>query len=244
MQVSYVTGPLHPSHRVGCLLSAIFVTLLVIVSKPNLASDLQAANSLALGTSPVVRALFDPEGGMRSVRALDNISFTDWFKSHGGSEASIRRMWDPIAYALGFLNCDDVSGPCGQIWAPGSLLHAWDPTDQALTAGIDLLGHPSTVSCTARPAPCQANAPVPRALPSEVQSLSHPTASSPSPPLSVCSLQISARCMLSIFQFFATKTDASVLRMLNGSPAERLLQPIAEYVQSKGGRIHTQWGCR
>lgn len=25
--------------------------------------------------------------------------------------------------------------------------------------------------------------------------------------------------MLTIFQFFATKTDASVLRMLNGSPA-------------------------
>ena len=62
--------------------------------------------------------------------------------------------------------------------------------------------------------------------------------------LSARYLQISARCMLSIFQFFATKTDASVLRMLNGSPAERLLQPIAEYVQSKGGRIHTQWGCR
>lgn len=30
---------------------------------------------------------------------------------------------------------------------------------------------------------------------------------------------ISARCMLSIFQFFATKTDASALRMLNGVPA-------------------------
>lgn len=45
---------------------------------------------------------------MRSVRALDNVSFTDWFKSHGGSEGSIRRMWDPIAYALGFLNCDQV----------------------------------------------------------------------------------------------------------------------------------------
>ena len=55
-----------------------------------------------------MRALVDPEGGMRSVRALDNVSFTDWFKSHGGSEGSIRRMWDPIAYALGFLNCDQV----------------------------------------------------------------------------------------------------------------------------------------
>ncbi len=57
-------------------------------------------------------------------------------------------------------------------------------------------------------------------------------------------MQISARCMLSIFQFFATKTDASVLRMLNGSPDERLLKPIAEYITSKGGRIHTRLGCR
>ncbi len=87
-----------------------------------------------------MRALFDPEGGMRDIRALDGISFADWFKSHGGSEASIKRMWDPIAYALGFLDCQDIS----------------------------------------------------------------------------------ARCMLTIFQFFATKTDASVLRMLNGSPAGAL----------------------
>lgn len=55
---------------------------------------------------------------------------------------------------------------------------------------------------------------------------------------------ISARCMLTIFQFFATKTDASVLRMLNGSPAERLLKPITDYVQAKGGRIHTRQGCK
>ena len=54
------------------------------------------ANSLALGTSPIVRALIDPEGGMRDIRALDNISFADWFKSHGGSQGSIDRMWDPI----------------------------------------------------------------------------------------------------------------------------------------------------
>lgn len=135
----------------------------------------KVANSLALGTSPVVRALFDGEGGMRDVRALDNVSFTDWFKSHGGSQASIDRLWDPIgtfallhhfnfsvAYALGFLNCD----------------------------------------------------------------------------------QISARCMLSIFLFFATKTDASVLRLLNGSPEERLLKPIANYITSKGGKIFIRKGCR
>ena len=50
--------------------------------------------------------------------------------------------------------------------------------------------------------------------------------------------------MLSIFQFFATKTDASVLRMLSGSPAERLLKPISEYIEQRGGRIHTRTGCR
>ena len=55
---------------------------------------------------------------------------------------------------------------------------------------------------------------------------------------------ISARCMLTIFQFFATKTDASKLRMLSGSPKERLLQPILDYIEARGGRLHIRWGCR
>lgn len=59
-------------------------------------STLQAANSLALGTSPIVRALLDAEGGMQSIRDLDGVSFADWFRSHGGSQGSIDRMWDPI----------------------------------------------------------------------------------------------------------------------------------------------------
>jgi len=132
------------------------------LTTPQLEPVDKLANSVALATSPIVRALVDPEGGMRDIRALDNISFTEWFLKQGGTRQSIKRMWDPIAYALGFLNCD----------------------------------------------------------------------------------QISARCMLTIFQFFATKTDASVLRMLNGAPAERLVKPILEYIQSKGGKVHTQWGCR
>jgi zeta-carotene desaturase len=33
---------------------------------------------------------------LQDIRALDNISFTDWFISHGGSMQSIKRMWDPI----------------------------------------------------------------------------------------------------------------------------------------------------
>ncbi len=55
---------------------------------------------------------------------------------------------------------------------------------------------------------------------------------------------ISARCMLSIFQFFATKTDASRLRMLNGSPADRLLRPITDYLEARGTKIHTRTGAR
>lgn len=35
-----------------------------------------------------------------------------------------------------------------------------------------------------------------------------------------------------------------MLRMLNGSPALRLLKPITDYIESKGGRIHTRTGCR
>ena len=35
---------------------------------------------------------------MRDVRALDSVSFTDWFKSHGGSQGSIDKMWcAPVA---------------------------------------------------------------------------------------------------------------------------------------------------
>nr|QIW94441.1 carotene synthesis related protein [Dunaliella salina] len=146
----------------GQKIGAPFHGLKAFFTTPQLSVGDKAANALALGTSPIVRSLIDPEGGMSDVRNLDNISFWDWFKSHGGSEQSMKRMWDPIAYALGFLDCKDIS----------------------------------------------------------------------------------ARCMLTIFQFFATKTDASVLRMLNGSPAERLLKPITDYIEAKGGRIHLRQGCK
>lgn len=146
----------------GIKIGAPFHGLKAFFTTPQLSPVDKAANALALGTSPIVRALVDPEGGMRDIRALDGISFSDWFQGHGGSRESIKRMWDPIAYALGFLDCDHIS----------------------------------------------------------------------------------ARCMLTIFQFFATKTDASVLRMLSGSPAERLLAPIINYVEQKGGRVHLRTGCR
>jgi zeta-carotene desaturase len=115
-------------------------------------------NAIALGTSPIVRGLVDFDGAMKSIRALDKISFADWFRSHGGSEGSIKRMWNPIAYALGFIDCENIS----------------------------------------------------------------------------------ARCMLTIFQFFAAKTEASVLRMLEGSPHEYLHKPIVNYLEARGTKIHTR----
>jgi zeta-carotene desaturase len=118
----------------------------------------KAANSLALGTSPIVRALIDPEGAMKTIRGLDSISFADWFRSHGGNNGSLKKMWDPIAYALGFIDTENIS----------------------------------------------------------------------------------ARCMLTIFQFFATKTEASVLRMLEGSPSEYLHKPIVDYLEARGTKIHTR----
>ncbi|KAJ7541724.1 hypothetical protein O6H91_10G073200 [Diphasiastrum complanatum] len=122
----------------------------------------KAANSLALARSPVVQALFDPDGAMKTIQELDKISFSDWFLSKGGTRASLKRMWDPVAYALGFLDCDNIS----------------------------------------------------------------------------------ARCMLTIFALFATKTNASLLRMLNGSPDLRLHGPISKYITDRGGRFHLKWGCR
>jgi zeta-carotene desaturase len=118
----------------------------------------KVANSLALGTSPIVRGLVDFEGAMRNIRDLDSISFADWFRKHGGNDGSLKKMWNPIAYALGFIDTENIS----------------------------------------------------------------------------------ARCMLTIFQFFAAKTEASVLRMLEGSPDEYLHQPIVRYLKERGVKIHTR----
>jgi zeta-carotene desaturase len=115
-------------------------------------------NAIALGTSPLVRGLVDFEGAMKTIRDLDSVSFADWFRSHGGSNGSLKRMWNPIAYALGFIDTENIS----------------------------------------------------------------------------------ARCMLTIFQFFAAKTEASVLRMLEGSPGEFLHKPIVQYLEARGVKIHTR----
>nr|TKS06670.1 zeta-carotene desaturase, chloroplastic/chromoplastic [Populus alba] len=122
----------------------------------------KARNAVALALSPVVKALINPDGALRDIRDLDSISFSDWFLSKGGTRMSIQRMWDPVAYALGFIDCDNIS----------------------------------------------------------------------------------ARCMLTIFSLFATKTEASLLRMLKGSPDAYLSGPIRKYIEDKGGRFHLRWGCR
>ncbi|WP_320665130.1 9,9'-di-cis-zeta-carotene desaturase [Prochlorococcus sp. MIT 1223] len=113
-------------------------------------------NALALGTSPIVRGLVDYEGAMKTIRELDSISFEKWFLSHGGSKNSIEKMWNPIAYALGFIDCEAIS----------------------------------------------------------------------------------ARCMLTIFMMFASKTEASKLNLLKGSPHKWLTKPILKYIESKGGKLH------
>ncbi|XP_009792956.1 zeta-carotene desaturase, chloroplastic/chromoplastic [Nicotiana sylvestris] len=122
----------------------------------------KARNAVALALSPVVRALVDPDGALQQIRDLDSVSFSEWFMSKGGTRTSIQRMWDPVAYALGFIDCDNIS----------------------------------------------------------------------------------ARCMLTIFALFATKTEASLLRMLKGSPDVYLSGPIKKYILDKGGRFHLRWGCR
>lgn len=119
-------------------------------------------NAVRLGTSPIVRALVDFDGGMDMVRTLDDVTFTEWFTAMGGSRGSLDRMWDAIAYALGFLDCDTIS----------------------------------------------------------------------------------ARCMLTIFMLFAIRTEASVLRMLDGSPQSGLHDPIIKYLDERGVKINLSTPCR
>ncbi|MGK7900629.1 MAG: 9,9'-di-cis-zeta-carotene desaturase [Hormoscilla sp.] len=115
-------------------------------------------NAIALGTSPIVRGLVDFSGAMKTIRDLDRLSFADWFRKQGGSSGSLKRMWNPIAYALGFIDTENIS----------------------------------------------------------------------------------ARCMLTIFQLFAAKSEASVLRMLAGSPDEYLHKPILKYLEGRGTKIYTR----
>lgn len=119
-------------------------------------------NAVRLAISPIVRALVDFDGGMDMVRELDDISFTEWFTQLGGKRGGIDRMWDAIAYALGFLDSDSIS----------------------------------------------------------------------------------ARCMLTIFMLFAIRTEASVLRMLDGSPQTGLHDPIIKYLEDRDVKINLRTPVR
>ena len=55
---------------------------------------------------------------------------------------------------------------------------------------------------------------------------------------------ISARCMLTIFMLFAIRTEASVLRMLDGSPQSGLHDPILKYLDDRGVKINLSTPCR
>lgn len=143
-------------------LGAPFNGLKAFFTTPQLSLLDKIQNAIALGTSPIVLGLVNYEAAMSMIRSLDRISFAEWFLGHGGSEASIKRMWNPIAYALGFIDCYNIS----------------------------------------------------------------------------------ARCMLTIFQMFAAKTNASRLNMLKGSPAEYLHKPILNYLVARGGQVYTRRGVR
>ncbi len=69
-------------------------------------------NAIALATSPVVPGLVNYDLAMKLIRKLDNISFADWFRRQGGSQNSLKRMWDAIALALGFLDTENISARC------------------------------------------------------------------------------------------------------------------------------------
>ena len=94
------------------VLGAPFNGLKAFFTTPQLDWIDKLRNALALGTSPIVRGLVDYEGAMKTIRALDRISFQEWFVGHGGSVQSIHRMWNPIAYALGFIDCEAISARC------------------------------------------------------------------------------------------------------------------------------------
>ncbi len=93
-------------------LGAPFNGLKAFFTTPQLSWVDKFRNALALGTSPIVRGLVDYEGAMKTIRSLDSISFQSWFLNHGGSMKSIERMWNPIAYALGFIDCEAISARC------------------------------------------------------------------------------------------------------------------------------------
>jgi zeta-carotene desaturase len=94
------------------LLGAPFHGLKAFFTTGQLTLQDKIQNAIALGTSPIVPGLVSYDAAMKWIRSLDRISFADWFRSHGGSQNSLKRMWDPIALALGFINTEEISARC------------------------------------------------------------------------------------------------------------------------------------
>ncbi len=94
------------------LLGAPFHGLKAFFTTGQLTLQDKLQNALALGTSPIVPGLVNYDVAMKWIRALDPISFADWFRRHGGSQNSLKRMWDPIALALGFIDTEQISARC------------------------------------------------------------------------------------------------------------------------------------
>ena len=89
-------------------------------------------NAVPLGTSPIVRALIDFDGSIDMIRELDDITFTEWFTQLGGKRGSFDRMWDVIAYAMRFLDCDNIGARAMlfAIWTEASVLRMLDGSPQ------------------------------------------------------------------------------------------------------------------
>lgn len=94
------------------LLGAPFHGLKAFFTTGQLTLQDKLQNAMALGTSPIVPGLLSYDLAMKWIRALDRISFADWFRRHGGSQHSLKRLWDPIALALGFLDTEQISARC------------------------------------------------------------------------------------------------------------------------------------
>ncbi|NJP09827.1 MAG: 9,9'-di-cis-zeta-carotene desaturase [Leptolyngbyaceae cyanobacterium RU_5_1] len=94
------------------LLGAPFHGLKAFFTTGQLTVQDKVQNAIALGTSPIVPGLLNYNAAMKWIHALDAISFADWFRRHGGSQNSLKRLWDPIALALGFLDTEQISARC------------------------------------------------------------------------------------------------------------------------------------
>jgi zeta-carotene desaturase len=94
------------------LLGAPFHGLKAFFTTGQLTLQDKLQNAIALGTSPIVPGLLNYDFALQQIRALDDISFADWFRKHGGSQHSLKRMWNPIALALGFIDTEQISARC------------------------------------------------------------------------------------------------------------------------------------